>query len=91
MQREASSDTKVKFIGTATIGYDHIDAGYCDKNNIYWTSAPGCNSSSVQQYIASALLTIASEMNFSLKDKTLGIIGVGNVGSKVARLAGLLE
>lgn len=84
-------NTNVKFIGTATIGYDHIDTRYCEKNNIHWTNAPGCNSSSVQQYIASALFTIASDYNFSLKDKTLGIIGVGNVGSKVAKLAKILE
>jgi erythronate-4-phosphate dehydrogenase len=44
--------TKVKFIGTATIGIDHIDTQYCEKNKIEWTNAPGCNSSSVQQYIS---------------------------------------
>ena len=83
-------DTKVKFIATATIGYDHIDTQYCEANNIRWTSAPGCNSSSVQQYMASALLKTAADFSFSLKGKTLGIIGVGNVGSKVAKIAGLL-
>jgi erythronate-4-phosphate dehydrogenase len=40
--------SSVKFIGTATIGYDHIDTDYCDKNYISWTNAPGCNSASVQ-------------------------------------------
>ena len=79
--------TSVGFIGTATIGFDHIDIHYCNKNNILWTNAPGCNSSSVQQYIAAALLRISSEYNFNLKDKTLGIIGVGNVGSKVEKFA----
>jgi erythronate-4-phosphate dehydrogenase len=79
--------TRVKFIGTATIGFDHIDTNYCNKKNITWTNAPGCNSSSVQQYIAAALLKISSEFGFSLKDKTLGIIGVGNVGSKVEMFA----
>lgn len=79
--------TPVKFIGTATIGFDHIDTDYCEKNNIKWANAPGCNSSSVQQYIAAALLRISSESGFDLKDKTLGIIGVGNVGSKVQKLA----
>ena len=82
--------SNVRFIGTATIGYDHIDIHYCEKNNIKWTNSPGCNSSSVQQYIASALLTIASGFRFSLKEKTLGIIGVGNVGSKVATLGKIL-
>ena len=77
--------TNIRFIGTATIGFDHIDTRYCSENNICWTNAPGCNSSSVQQYIASALLTIASGSGFNLMEKTLGIIGVGNVGSKVAQ------
>jgi erythronate-4-phosphate dehydrogenase len=79
--------TSVKFIGTATIGFDHIDTRYCEKNNIFWTNAPGCNSSSVQQYITAALMKMSSEFRFSLKDKTLGIVGVGNVGSKVEKIA----
>jgi len=82
--------TSVKFIGTATIGFDHIDAEYCKKENIIWKNAPGCNSSSVQQYIAAALLKIASEFRFSLEGRTIGIIGVGNVGSKVGKLAQIL-
>ena len=84
------SGTNVRFIGTATIGFDHIDVQYCKENNIKWTNAPGCNSLSVQQYIASALLTAASGSGFSLREKTLGIIGVGNVGSKVAKLGKVL-
>ena len=79
--------TNVRFIGTATIGFDHIDTHYCNKNKIIWTNAPGCNSSSVQQYIAAALLKVSSENNFNLRGKTLGIVGVGNVGSKVEKFA----
>jgi erythronate-4-phosphate dehydrogenase len=81
------NETPVRFIGTATIGFDHIDTKYCEKQNIKWTNAPGCNSSSVQQYIASALLKMATEFRFCLKDKTIGIIGAGNVGSKIEKLA----
>jgi len=81
------SGTPVKFIGTATIGFDHIDTDYCNKREIRWINAPGCNSSSVQQYVSAALLRIAGENGFSLKDKTLGIIGVGHVGSKVEKFA----
>jgi len=79
--------TTIKFIGTATIGFDHIDSQYCENNNIEWINAPGCNSSSVQQYIAAAMLKMASEKGFKLSDRTIGIIGVGNVGKKVAKLA----
>jgi erythronate-4-phosphate dehydrogenase len=82
--------TNIKFIATATIGFDHIDISYCESNNIKWISAPGCNSSSVMQYIASALIIIARRKNLNLSDLTIGVIGVGNVGSKVARLAALL-
>jgi erythronate-4-phosphate dehydrogenase len=84
---ELLEGTNVKFIGTATIGYDHIDTHYCLDRKITWTNAPGCNSISVQQYIAAALMRISSANGFNLKDKTLGIIGVGNVGSKVERFA----
>jgi erythronate-4-phosphate dehydrogenase len=75
----------VKFIATATIGFDHIDTDYCQKAGIAWTNAPGCNSKSVEQYIASALFTWALKRRIRLKEKTIGIVGVGNVGSKVAR------
>jgi erythronate-4-phosphate dehydrogenase len=88
--RELLKGTGVKFIGTATIGFDHIDTGYCELNNIKWVNAPGCNSSSVQQYIAAALFKISREFRFSLKDKTIGIIGAGNVGEKVEKFCNLL-
>ena len=83
-------DSKVKFIATATIGYDHIDTVWCESHGIAWTNAPGCNSGSVRQYIASLLVYMAHDFDFSIKEKTLGVIGVGNVGSKVAQIAALL-
>ncbi|MBO4723909.1 MAG: 4-phosphoerythronate dehydrogenase PdxB [Bacteroidaceae bacterium] len=82
--------SKVRFIATATIGYDHIDTAWCESNGIRWTNAPGCNSWSVQQYIGSLLVTMSRQFGFSFREKTLGVVGVGNVGSKVARLAALL-
>jgi erythronate-4-phosphate dehydrogenase len=88
---ELLEGTKISFIASATIGYDHIDTAYCEKNGIVWTNAPGCNSSSVRQYIAAAL-GLAGERFGGMKGKTIGVVGVGNVGSKVAahcRLAGL--
>ncbi|MCK4922785.1 MAG: 4-phosphoerythronate dehydrogenase PdxB [Bacteroidales bacterium] len=79
--------TSVKFIATATIGFDHIDADYCRANGIEWTNAPGCNSSSVEQYIVAVILNLAEKKRFSVDKFTIGIIGVGNVGKKVARVA----
>jgi len=77
----------VKLIATATIGFDHIDTDYCDANGIRWTNAPGCNSKSVEQYIASTLMVLAEKNSWNLSEKTIGVVGVGNVGSKVARVA----
>lgn len=82
--------SKVRFIATATIGYDHIDTRWCESHGITWTNAPGCNSWSVQQYIGSLLVTMSRTLGFSFREKTIGVVGVGNVGSKVARLAALL-
>jgi len=82
--------TSVKFIATATIGFDHIDTKYCNRKKITWTNAPGCNSSSVQQYITAALLKLERDHQFGLKGKTIGIVGVGNVGSKVEKIARIL-
>jgi erythronate-4-phosphate dehydrogenase len=83
---ELLDDSNVKFIATATIGFDHINTAFCESKGIKWISAPGCNSSSVQQYIASALLSLSTNKNIQLDKKTLGIIGVGNVGSKVEKI-----
>jgi erythronate-4-phosphate dehydrogenase len=84
--RELLEGTSVRFIASATIGFDHIDTAFCRANNIVWTNAAGCNSSSVQQYIAGAMVHLAEKLNFTLSEKTIGIVGVGNVGSKVAKL-----
>lgn len=82
--------SSVKMIATATIGYDHIDTDFCDRAGIKWTNAPGCNAKSVEQYIASALVVMAGKKGWQLAGKTIGVVGVGNVGSKVARLAEIL-
>lgn len=83
--------SSVKFIATATIGYDHIDTEYCERHGIQWANAPGCNSCSVEQYILSVLLNIAGQERFDLTGKTLGIVGVGHVGSKVEKIASALD
>lgn len=83
-------DTPVKFIASATIGYDHIDTDWCNARGIQWTNAPGCNASSVKQYVASALAGIIDKENWKFSDITLGIVGVGNVGKKIKEMAEVL-
>lgn len=82
--------TKVEFIATATIGFDHIDTEYCRSRKITWTNAEGCNSSSVQQYLAAALIFLIDKFNLSLNNLTIGVVGIGNVGNKVATLCDTL-
>ena len=82
--------SSVKVIATATIGYDHIDTAWCEGHGIVWRNAPGCNSWSVKQYIATVLCTLARRHGLELAGMTLGVVGVGNVGSKVAEVAALL-
>lgn len=84
--RELLEGSRVRFIATATIGFDHIDTNYCRQAGIVWQNAPGCNSSSVAQYLESSLLLLQQEKQFQLKGKTLGVIGVGNVGAKIAQM-----
>lgn len=79
--------SKVRFIATATIGFDHIDTEYCREAGIEWTNAPGCNSASVAQYLQSSLLLLQQLKGKNLSELTLGVIGVGNVGSKVIKVA----
>jgi len=79
--------SSVKFVGTATIGLDHIDVKYLNDRGIGFASAPGSNSNSVSEYIACALLYTANKLCLNLCDLTIGIVGVGNVGSKTAKKA----
>ena len=82
--------SSVRVVASATIGYDHIDTAWCEAHGILWRNAPGCNSSSVKQYIAAVLCTLARRHGLRLDALTLGVVGVGNVGSKVAEAAALL-
>ena len=85
--RDLLEGSQVKFIVTATIGFDHIDTEYCHEAGIAWTNCPGCNAGSVEQYIHSVLLLLKREKGVKLEETTLGIVGVGHVGSRVKRMA----
>ena len=83
-------NSSVKFIATATIGFDHIATEYCKQAKIEWTNAPGCNAESVNQYITSALFSWSMKNRTDLKGKTIGIVGIGQVGSRVAKTCEIL-
>ena len=75
--------SKVSFIATATIGYDHLDIEYLKRTHITWTNCPGCNANSVGQYIHSCLLLLEKEKGYDLSKTTVGLVGVGHVGHAV--------
>lgn len=95
--------SKVRFIATATIGYDHIDRTWCEQNGIFWTSCPGCNSQAVCDYIEEALKHLFASVDYRsiigrlMVDSapvqhpysihSVGVVGVGHVGSKVCAMA----
>lgn len=78
-------DTPVQFVGTATIGYDHIDIDYLQRHSIAFARAPGSNATSTAEYVVSALLAAAEQQDINLHEQRVGIIGCGNVGSRVLR------
>ena len=82
--------SRVSVIATATIGMDHIDADWCGMHGIVWRNAAGCNAASVAQYMTSALLRVSLRHGVDLRRKTIGIIGCGHVGTKVAAAAAAL-
>ena len=77
--------SKVRFVGTATIGLDHIDIGNLSRNNIGFASAPGSNANSAAEYVIASLLEIGRKYKIKLEGKSIGVVGVGNVGSRVAK------
>jgi erythronate-4-phosphate dehydrogenase len=78
----------VRFVGTATIGCDHIDVDYLKSRGIAFASAPGSNANSVAEYVVAALLLSARARQTTLEGATIAVIGVGNVGSRVVEKAG---
>ena len=79
--------SNVKFVATATIGYDHIDTNFMEQAGIKWINCPGCNASSVAQYIDAVLTLIKTEKHIDIQKQTIGIVGCGHVGRKVVEVA----
>lgn len=79
------SGKPVKFVGTATAGFDHVDLAWLKQQQIGFSSAPGCNAIAVVEYVFSALMVLAEQEGFQLTDKVVGIVGVGNVGGRLAK------
>ena len=77
--------SKVKFVATATIGFEHVDVDYLKNRGISFASAPGSNANSVADYLVAALLCVAQKHKITLEGKSIGVVGVGNVGSRVAK------
>lgn len=82
--------TPVRFVGTATIGTDHVDTAYLGSRGIRFAAAPGSNAESVAQYVAAALLVARQRLQRDLRGLTLGVVGAGNVGKRVARVGAAL-
>jgi erythronate-4-phosphate dehydrogenase len=79
-------NTAVKFVGTATIGTDHVDKGFLSANNIHFADAAGCNADAVAEYVFTSLFTIAVKHKIKLNGLKLGVVGAGNIGSRVVKI-----
>lgn len=83
--QELLEGSRVRLIVTATIGFDHLDTDYLDQCGIEWHNCPGCNATSVAQYVHNCLLLLEKERGVCLNRCTLGIVGVGHVGREVLK------
>ncbi|HUW60666.1 MAG TPA: 4-phosphoerythronate dehydrogenase [Candidatus Bathyarchaeia archaeon] len=85
--RELIEGSRVRFVGTATIGEDHVDTAWLAEHGVSFASAPGSNAGSVTQYVSAALLALEARLGLDLRGMKLGVVGVGNVGSGVVMAA----
>lgn len=86
---ELLHNSKIRLIATATIGFDHIDLQYCQQNGIEVITAEGCNARGVLQWVGAVLVYLSTKQGWSPQERTLGIVGVGHVGSLVKSYAEL--
>lgn len=88
INKELLHGSNVRFVATATIGFDHIDQDYCREAGIHWVSCPGCNAQAVCDYVEEAIATYSAASDSPQSGRPiLGIIGYGHVGKLVAQMA----
>jgi erythronate-4-phosphate dehydrogenase len=86
-----SQNSRLKFVGTATIGVDHIDQAYLKDRAVAFSSAPGCNAQSVVEYVLSSLFLLAEQQQKPLQQWTVGVVGVGQIGSRLVKALQALQ
>ena len=86
VNRALLEGSKVRFVGTCTIGTDHLDLDYFNEAGISWSSAPGCNARGVVDYVLGSLMTLAEIEGVDLPQRTYGVIGAGEVGGRLIKV-----
>ncbi|MBK4998835.1 4-phosphoerythronate dehydrogenase PdxB [Pseudomonas sp. S31] len=86
VDRQLLEGSQVRFVGTCTIGTDHLDLGYFAEAGIHWSSAPGCNARGVVDYVLGSLLTLADLDGVALAERVYGVVGAGEVGGRLVRV-----
>lgn len=87
VNRQLLEGSKVQYVGSTVVGLDHIDQDYLAESQRHFYSAQGCNANSVAEFVIHGLVLLAEEQGFDLSQKTLGIIGVGQVGKRLQQKA----
>ena len=86
VDRTLLQGSPVRFVGTCTIGTDHLDLGYFSEAGIAWSSAPGCNARGVVDYVLGSLLVLGERLGADLTQRTYGVVGAGQVGERLIRV-----
>ncbi|RON98824.1 4-phosphoerythronate dehydrogenase [Pseudomonas moraviensis] len=86
VNRTLLEGSKVRFVGTCTIGTDHLDLDYFNEAGITWSSAPGCNARGVVDYVLGSLMTLAEIEGVDLSQRTYGVVGAGEVGGRLIKV-----